>query len=185
MNGSRGAVTASLTPRFFRHQIIMANCKEYFLDDVMAITAIPIEDISASDPGSVVNNLTPLIPSSSFNPTLTHAVTIGLQPVVSGGTLIPIRRKTGKAKDDESNSVAGVLHTVSVNCEVDDRDADVWTYLLQLERTPSHLLLSFRGGDKAFVSATEDTYLFTLDRDGAKTSVTFRIQNLMGIQLIA
>ena len=53
-----------------------------------------------------------------------------------------------------------------------------------LERTPCHLLLSFRGGKQAFVSASEDTYLCTVERDGAKTSVAFKIQCMMGIQMI-
>ena len=109
----------------------------------------------------------------------------------TGGKLVPIRRMTGKAKDSKSDSVAGRLHTVTVNCEVDDRDlsADgndltVLDYLLALERTPCHLLLTFRGGQRAFVAATNDTYMCETTRDGAKTSLSFKIQNLMGIQLI-
>ena len=162
----------------------MINCSEYLLDDVMAITAIPVEDIPASNPSSVANCLEPTIAGTGFNPTLTHAITIGMQPATAGGVLIPIKRMTGKAKDSESDSVAGRLHTVTVSCEVDDRDPDAWTYLLALERTPSHLLLTFRNKAQAFVSATEDTYQCTVERDGAKTTVTFRIHNIMGIQLI-
>ena len=113
---------------------------------------------------------------------LSGSITIGLHPATPGGTLIPIMRKSGKAKDDESDSVAGRLHTVTVTCEADDRDSDVWNDLLTLERTPSHLLLTFRDNTRAFVAATQDTYLCTTERDGSKTSVTLRIQNLMGIQ---
>jgi hypothetical protein len=36
----------------------------------------------------------------------------------------------------------------------------------------------------AFVAATRDSYLCEVERNGAKTSVSFRIYNLMGIQLI-
>ena len=93
-------------------------------------------------------------------------------------------RKSGKAKDDENDSVAGRLHTVTVTCEADDRDSDVWNHLLTLERTPSHLLLTFRDSTRAFVSATEDTYLCNVECDGSKTSITLRVQNLMGIQLL-
>lgn len=163
----------------------MNNCKEYALDDIMAITAIPIENISTFSVDSYANRLTPTIPGSGFNPSLANAITIGMQPHAAGGLLIPIKRFTGKAKDDESDSVAGRLHTVTVTCEVDDRDEEVWNYLLTLERTNRHLLLSFRDNSSAFVSATRDTYLCRVERDGAKTSVTFRIQNLMGIQLLA
>lgn len=163
----------------------MIFCKEYVLDDLMAIIAIPVANISASDPTSPVNALTPIIAQAGFNPSLSGAITIGLQPATVGGTLIPITRKSGKAKDDESDSVAGRLHTVNVTCEADDRETDAWTHLFTLERTPSHLLLTFRGGQRAFVSATADTYLCTVERDGSKTSVTFKLQNLMGIQLLA
>lgn len=163
----------------------MTNCKEFVLDDVMAITAIPLANISASSITSPVNQLSPTLPSSVIVPSmLSSSITIGLQPAVLGGTLIPIMRKSGKAKDDENDSVAGRLHTVTVTCEADDRDSDVWNHLLALERTPSHLLLTFRDNTRAFVSATEDTYLCNVERDGSKTSITLRVQNLMGIQLL-
>lgn len=162
----------------------MSNCKEFVLDDVMAITAIPLANISTALPASPANSLTPTINSSGFNPSLTNAITIGMQPATSGGTLIPIIRTTGKAKDDVSDSVAGRQHTVSVTCQVDDRAADVWDDLLTLERKQYHLLLTFRDLSRAFVSATQDTYICTVERDGAKTSVAFRIHNLMGIQLL-
>ena len=163
----------------------MTNCKEFVLDDVMAITAIPLANISASSITSPVNQLSPTLPSSTIVPSmLSSSITIGLQPAVLGGTLIPIMRKSGKAKDDESDSVAGRLHTVTVTCEADDRDSDMWNHLLALERTPSHLLLTFRDNTRAFVSATEDTYLCNVERDGSKTSITLRVQNLMGIQLL-
>lgn len=147
----------------------------------MAITAIPVTDFAL---GTASWQLTPTIPSVSFSPTLSGSITIGLQPVAAGRPLIPIKRSTGKAKDDESDSVAGRLHAVTVTCEADDRDFSVWNHLLTLERTPSHLLLTFRDQTRAFVAATEDTYLCDTERDGAKTSVTFRIQNIMGIQPI-
>ena len=163
----------------------MTNCKEFVLDDVMAITAIPLANIPASSVTSPVNQLSPTLPSSTIvSSMLPGSITIGLQPTTSGGILIPIMRKTGKAKDDENISVAGRLHTVTVTCEADDRDPDVWNHLLTLERTPSHLLLTFRDNTRAFVAATQDTYLCTTERDGSKTSVTLRVQNLMGIQLL-
>lgn len=159
----------------------MNSCSEYVLDDVMAITAIPV---SAYNPGVAAWQLAPVIPGDSFSPTLASSVTIGLQPAAAGRPLIPIKRKTGKAKDDEGDSVAGRLHTVTVTCEVDDRNSSVWADLLTLERTPAHLLLTFRNNTRAFVAATEDAYKCTTERDGAKTTVTFRIENLMGIQML-
>lgn len=116
---------------------------------------------------------------------LAGSITIGLKAVGADSVLIPIMPRTGKAKDDESDSVAGRLHDVTVTCEVDDRDSNVWGHLLTLERTPSHLLLTFRGGVQAFVAGSEDTYICRTGRDGAKTTVTFRVQDLMGIQLMA
>lgn len=163
----------------------MNNCKEFDLDDVMAITAIPIENIPASSPAAASNQLTPVIDGTDFAPSMADAITIGLQPASPGGMLIPVIHTTGKAKDDESDSVAGRLHTVNVTCRVDDRDSETWDYLLRLERTPRHLLLTFRDLSRGFVSATRDTYLCNVERDGAKTNVTFRIQCLMGIQLLS
>lgn len=159
----------------------MSNCSEFLLDDLLAVTAIPVEDFQTGDKAW---QLTPVINSLYFTPTLSRAITIGLQPAVAGGTLIPIRRDSGKAKDAEADSVSGRLHTVTVSCEADDRDSTIWESLLMLERTPSHLVLTFRGGQKAFVQGSEDTYLCTTERDGGKTSITLRIQNTMGIQLL-
>ena len=167
------------------------SCQEYYLDNVMAIVAIPVDDIPAESPSSPANSLRPSIPSAGFSPPLARAVTIGALPATEDGALVPIQMNTGKAKDGEGDSSADRLHTVSVTCEVDDRDMapgtsgkSVLDHLLTLERTPSHLLLTFRGGARALVSATEDTYTCEVERDGAKTAVTFRIQNLMGVQFI-
>ena len=159
----------------------MNSCKEFALDDVMAITAIPIGDMIL---GASSWQLSPTILSSGFSPVLTNAITIGLQPATVGGSLIPIIRKTGKTKDEESDSVAGRKHTVTANCEVDDRDSDVWSLLHQLEITPCHLLLTFRDNTRAFVCGTQDSYLCETERDGARTSVSFRMECLFGIQLI-
>lgn len=158
------------------------SCKEFALDDLMAVTAIPITDYVL---GTAAWQLTPTIDSNKFSPaTLDNAIVIGLQPATADGVVIPIMRATGEAKDDESDSVSGRMHTVTVSCKVDDREAEMWNHLLTLERTPSHLLLTFRGGDRAFVAATEDAYNCTVERDGAKTSVSIKVQNFMGIQLI-
>ena len=163
----------------------MNNCKEFVLDDMTAITAIPVSDMPAGSVSSPVNRLTPTIPHGEFAPVLTHAVVIGIATAaVSGGSLIPIRRSSGKAKDDESDSVAGRLHSVTVSCEVDERGGEIWSHQLFLERNACHLLLTFRDGSRGFVSCTEDTYQCTVERDGAKVSMAFKLQNLMGIQLI-
>lgn len=159
----------------------MTNCKEFVLDDVMAITAIPFDNINL---GITPWQLTPTIQEEDFSPSLDDAITIGVQPATVGGRLIPIIRSTGKVKDDESDSVAGRIHNVTVTCEVDSRDSEIWDNLLVLERIPAHLLLTFRDDSRAFVSATEDTYQCSTDRDGSKTSVTFKIQNIMGAQII-
>lgn len=166
----------------------MASCKEYYLDDLMAITAIPVSDF---DLGTYSWQLMPTVDEDFFYPSYSNAIVIGMTPAVTNGALVPIRRASGKAKDAESDSVAGRLHTVTVTCEADDRElsADdngktVQDYLLALERTPSHLLLTFRNGQKGFVAATQDSYMCEVERDGSKTSVSFKVQNLMGIQLL-
>ena len=166
----------------------MTTCKEY-RDDVMAITAIPVSKISTAVPTSPVLALTPAITYDFSKHFDADTIVIGLarasvSSVSAVGSLIPIVRTTGKAKDDEGDSVPGRLHTVTVTCQVDDRDSSVWNNLLTLERTPSHLLLTFRDNTRAFVAATQDSYAVKTNRDGSKTTVTFRIENHMGIQLV-
>lgn len=159
----------------------MTNCKEFVLDDIMAITAIPIQDYAL---GTLEWQVTPTIPVSQFYPNLANAITIGMRPATTGGTLIPIIRLTGKVSDDTNDDTAGRLHTVTANCQVDERDFSVWEHLLALERTPSHLIVTFRDNTRAFVAATEDSYVFKTERDGAKVSVSFRIHNYMGAQVL-
>lgn len=172
----------------------MESCKHNEFDDLAAVTAIPIGNITATTATSPVNILTPTIAKADFGtPSLAGAVTIGVRPEATNGTLIPIMRDTATAKDTEADSVAGRLHTVSVNMEVDTRKGELWGAVaapgnppcsLYLERNAFHLLLTLRDGTQGFVAATEDTYQCDIERDGSKTTVAFRIQNMMGIQLI-
>ena len=101
----------------------MTNCSEFNLDDLMEITAIPLSGIPAGDISSPANILAPTIQRSAFFPTLTGAIVIGQQAAVQGGALIPIKRNTGKAKDDESDAVSGRGHTVTVTCETITKSA--------------------------------------------------------------
>lgn len=157
------------------------SCSEYNLDDLLAIVAVPVADYSPLTYGW---QLRPTIPNASFSPPLTNAIAIGQCPTYTGSKLIPMTSKSGKAKDSESDSVAGRKHSVTVSCEADDRDSTTWDYLFSLERTPCHLILTFRNSARAFVQASEDTYLCEVNRENAKTSLDFKIENLMGIQLI-
>ena len=157
------------------------NCKEFYLDDVMAIVAVPVDDY---DFWPYVSPFQPTIARANLSLPLTNAIVIGQQAATDGGDLIPIIKMTGKAEDAEDDSVAGRKHTVTVKCEVDDRDSDTWPLLRTLETTPRHLLLTFRGKKRAFVAASEDTYKFSVSRSGAKTSVQFHIESISGLQLV-
>ena len=54
----------------------MNNCKEFLLDDLMAVVAIPVTDYN---PGAAAWQLKPVIPATGFSPTLTNAITIVLK----------------------------------------------------------------------------------------------------------
>lgn len=157
----------------------MISCKEFALDDLCAITIIPTGKYMPA--GAVM--LSPAIAEDGFNPTFDED-TIVIGSSAPTGSLIPIKSSTGKVKDTEADNVAGRLHTITVSCEVDDRDSGVWNLLQRIEQTPSHLVLTSRGGTKFFVQGTEYTYLCNTERDGDKTSVNFKIQCLMGLQII-
>lgn len=166
----------------------MNSCQEFVLDDLMAVTAIPVADF---DPGFRSWQMSPVIDATDFPPLasddapeLANAIVIGLRAAADGGLLVPITSGSGKAKDNEGDSVSGRFHTVTVSCEADDRDPETWDTLLLLERTPCHLLLTFRGGQRAFVQATPDTYRCTVERSGADTDVSFKIQCRIGLQML-
>ena len=162
----------------------MTNCKEFVHDDVMAIAAIPIADF---DIGTAAWQLKPTVTQDDISSCFLSAeriITIGPTRAFSVGVLIPIKKNTGKVKDAESDSTAGRMHSVTVSCDIDDRNSEVWGYLRVLERTPAHLLLLYRNITYGFVAATADTYKCEVERDGDKTSVSFIIQNLMGLQTV-
>lgn len=162
--------------------ILPLNCKEFELEDVMAITAVPVSAFSIQ----TVATLPARVTSQQFSVTSYDGViVIGVQPAVAGGALIPIIRTTGKAKDDESDSVAGRSHQVNVTCQVDDRESETWLTLQRLERGPYCLILHFRRGGRGIVVADRDTYRCTVERNGSKTEVSFRIHNLTGLQIVA
>ena len=158
----------------------MSDCKELLIG-VMTIAAIPVKETDDDNTTYVVNQLTPYIKDANIP--LDNAVVFGLASPSINATLVPIVRMTGKAKDDESDSVAGRLHTVTVSCEVDERGGEIWRQQLTLERKAHHLLLTYRDGvTQAFVAASADAYQCNVERDGSKVTVAFKIQNLMGLQ---
>lgn len=187
----------------------MNGCLEIF-DDMLSVTAIPVAEIPPSyEAWRVCKTVTEHGTYNTFNaafppakrdevkdeeqqtvdytPKPNGTVTIGPRldfPYGKGGRLIPIIPKSGKAEDGVSDAAAGRLHTVTVVCEVDDRDGTAWADLLVLERTPSHLLITSRNGRRAFAEGTEDTYLCKVERSGGKTSVTLRVHDTMGMQLL-
>ena len=158
----------------------MSNCNEFYLDNMMEVVAIPINDYNHWNASA----LQPTISKDDFEPTLDNAIVIGMDPVNDKRYLIPIRPGSGKANDDEGDSVYGRKHTVVVSCEVDSRYDGILSLLRTLELTPCHLILTFRNNNRAFVAATQDTYHCKVSRDGSKTQVQFRIECISGIQLI-
>lgn len=159
----------------------MSNCKEFVFDKLMAIAAIPVADFPVESFGW---QLSPVIHATALSFPTTNAITIGTRPIASGGLLVPIKQNTGEVKDSENGSVAGRAHFVTVSCEIDTRNATVWSPLQTLERMPFHLVIFFYGFAAVFVAATKDTYSCEVGRDGDKTTVSFKIQNLMGLQTI-
>lgn len=158
----------------------MTNCKEFALDDLMAIVAVPVGKYAPSS----ATILSPTIDVEELDDIVdADAITIGTMPQ-DGSALIPIVKGTGKVKDSESLDTAGRLHTVSVECEVDDRDSEVWTLLHRLERMAAHLILTSRDGSRFFVQGSENTFLCTVNRDGEKTGVSLKVQCMMGVQML-
>lgn len=161
----------------------MPSCNEFSFDNLSEIIALPLD---AYTPGEEM--LLPVIPERFFNPAIgERTIVIGHTTNIEGataGALVYLISGTGEVKDSESLQVAGRLHTVSVGCKVDDRDPDVLTFLQRLEDVPHHLILTSRNGERAFVYATEFTYMCTTERDKGSTSLQFVINNMKGMQAI-
>ena len=156
------------------------SCKEFALDDLMAIVAVPVGKYTPS--GATI--LSPTIDGEELDGIVdADAIVIG-KSSQNGSALIPIIRDTGKVKDSESLNTGGRRHTVNVECEGDDRDSEAWTLLHRLERMAAHLLLTSRDGSRFFVQGSEDTFLCTVNRDGEKTGVGLKVQCMMGVQML-
>ena len=151
----------------------MANCREFALDDLAAIVAIPVWKQCGT--GMSVESLAGLVQDED-------SIVVG--SFVRAGSLIPILHATGKVSDTVSDTVAGRLHTVTVKCDVDIRNPEVVPFLRRLQQTPSHLILTSHNGDRFGVYATEYTYLCETEQDDEKTPLSIRIQSVMGLQRI-
>lgn len=159
----------------------MSNCTETRLKGVAAILAVPVDDLSLTASAQV----SPIIKTGAGSQlTFRKENTIGIG---RGSALATIIRTTpttdyAEAKDSESDNVGGRSHTVTVQGDINDDNLDTLAYLLTLERTAHSLILVLANGRYYVVTATEDSYQFTVNRETNKTSIEFRIHNLMGCQ---
>lgn len=159
----------------------MKNCTETRLKGIAAIIAVPVGDLSLTSSAKV----SPIVKTGDDTQFTFHkgnAIGIGRGSAIS--TLIRKLPSTdySNAKDRESDNVAGRAHTVTVQSEINDDNPNTLEYLLILERMAHSLILFLTNGRCYIVTATEDSYQCTVNKDTKSTSVEFHIHNLMGCQ---
>ena len=154
-------------------------CQEFYLGEIISITAVPVSDLTLSTAAIFA----PRILSGQWQVNYANAITIGTLKR-SSETLVPIIRRSGKAKDEERDEVSGRSHSVDVSCEADDRAPSSWSALRRLERGPFHLVLGFKSGGTGVVTSDRDSYSCYISRDGSETTVSFKLHNLSGIQIV-
>ena len=103
---------------------------------------------------------------------------------IEDGYVIHIIKDSIKVDDKEDDQIAGRCHNVTIKAELDERSEDVWMLVRRLEANPYCFMLLFKSGTQLFVSATEDAYLCTIDRDEDKSQLVFKVQNLAGVQVV-
>lgn len=159
----------------------MSNCTETLLKGIAAIIAVPEKDLSLT----TTAQLSPVIKTGAGTQLTflrTNAIGIGRGKDIS--TLIRTipTAEYAEAKDSENDNVAGRSHSITVEVDINDDNTSVLPWLLTLEREAHSLILCLTNGRYYVATATEDSYQFTVSRETNKTSIEFRIHNLMGCQ---
>lgn len=147
--------------------------------EVLAVDAIPVSSL--------------VIPASSLlaDPISLSAISFDARSVIriaheedAANTVVMIAGMRGSIKDDESDSVAGRIHTVTLTADVNESSASTRSSLRRLESRAHALLLYFRDGRMGLVQCDRDSYLTTVARGETHSSIQMRIQDLLGIQWV-
>lgn len=163
----------------------MENCRE-FVREVVEITAVPWAKLAVA--GAVM--FSPTLDSSASPAHYSvaydaYAVHIGTNAPTGVTSVIPLAYgKSAEVKDTEELSVAGRLHKVTIEAEVDARTAAAREALRKLELAEYGLVVTYRDRTKAIVAATRDTMRCTVERDKSTTNLTIAIQNFAGCQTL-
>lgn len=154
-------------------------CTEIPLYDVQSIDAVPVADVWISAAAYLATELR----NSDFVIDPTRLVRIAAQD--AGAGIVPLLLTTrGGIRDEESDGVAGRVHTVTLTADVNEKAASSRAALRRLELRPHTLLIRFIDGRSALVVATKDSYLVTTSRDGSKAAITLRIHTAEGLRYI-
>lgn len=158
------------------------NClQEYNIHDIQCVSAIPAGSLTLA----AAAILLPVIQSSQMTITENGIISIGV-PLVSFVFEGTILHNTGEfdCKDSESDAISGRSHTVSVSCSVDVRSSSSRAHLRALEDGPYCLLLHFRGGNMGLIMSDVDSYDCSVEYSKSTPTVSFKIHNLAGVQLV-
>lgn len=159
----------------------MNNCTETRLKGIAAIIAVPEKDLTLT----TTAQLSPVV-KTGYGTHLTfrreNAIGIGRGKDIAKLIRIIPSSEYATVKDSDSNNIAGSAHTVTVQCNINDDNTEVLSWLLVLERKAHSLILILTNGRYYVVTSTEDSYQFSVNRETNKVSIEFRIHNLMGCQ---
>ena len=152
-------------------------CTEIPLNELLAIDAVPVADMTVQAQYVLADTL----PESGV--TVVKQNLIRIAAGAAGAKMIPLNpSERGKLKDDERDALPGRSHTITVDADINDLAATTRAAMRILERHPHSLLLSFRDGREAIVVTNPDSYVCTTTRDGSRTTINIRIQNVVGVQ---
>ena len=149
------------------------NCIEHDLSKLASIMAYPCGDLAFSAP---VFSLAPVQNGSPVPSTAESSA--------PAGTKINFIRDTAKCSDRTNVSVAGYVHTVTLEWETQGVDDSDYSKFVTLQNIPHEFILTFFGGLKKAIRTDQTSYQFIFNEDNGTMKCSATLINGQGLTLI-
>lgn len=147
------------------------NCIEHDLSKLASIIAYPCGDLKFAAPVfalATVQDGSP-VPAGSGAP---------------AGTRISFTRDTAKCSDHTNVSVAGYVHTLSLEWETQGVSPEDYDQFVRLQQIPHEFILTFFGGLRKALRTDPTSYQFIFNEDNGTMKCSATLINGQGLTLI-
>lgn len=151
------------------YNFITMNCKESNYELISGIIAYPDDAVSLT---------VPLYLSQSY--ITSSDITID----EASGISVKFKPNSAKTTENSNMEIAGAYYEVKVSWDISKVGEDTYRMLDSLTDEFKHLIIKYFGGNRAFISSTEDGYRFVYEEGESGITCELVIHNINGLQRI-